>query len=515
MNCREQVIEVLFRRGQGIRGKDGAGKPLPSGEDVCMNYIMIHKPVDGVSGIAYKPGHEFEGRTTEGAWSDSIINMPMEIDGKIGAETRRAYGRSNTGLSTTSYLAGAKRCNGGVPTDFDLGRSGRTMSHELGHSHASRHDYVTERPLKTQCRPRNPRVAGGPNRYIMDYALCSTCKENAFFNTQTGVYKFSTCSTEDISIFIWDRRHSGLVYQGDLGKCKGINCGDACSGKYCDFNTGQCRLYKDAAPYKTYVYNMNGWPCDTKAGDGTPVVGYCRNNKCEKKLDADGKPRDLQALYVTLKGNTLKKDPWLPGVYTRSKERSGGTAVWVKQAMGDRYYSLSRRLKTTTAADGKVTEVSWQWIMTFAGPNQGAYYELDEKKAPKVLDWLDFIGTSGLPWTSFYQGQGAKLEVLVEPTSAICQHILVTGFYKAKGRLVTNPRLTNVFEMVGVFGGRPFYSGVATTWTKTGQHVTVVRRSLLPPCHTFPPFFFSWVFSRPGVCLPRALIYNNFVQWNN
>lgn len=298
-----------------MRGKDAAGKDLPAGEDVCMNYLIVHKPIDGVGGIAWKPGHEFEDQSNCGAWSDATKSLQHEVDGKIGGQTRAAYGRCNTGAQTTCYCEkGCARCK---RVDYPLWRSARTMAHEFGHSHSSRHDYATERPslkARQQCRPDSRN-----NAFIMDYP---PRVQNTRWNTQTGVYKFSPCSQGDISMFIWDRRASGVIFQGDLGKCKGKDCGGVCSGQYCDFSTGLCRKYTDDKPYATYTYNMDGWPCDTVDAKGAvTTLAYCVKNKCVKKPGQDGNnPIDYATLFVTVVGDRV--DPWAPGLYTRTRRRS-------------------------------------------------------------------------------------------------------------------------------------------------------------------------------------------------
>ena len=469
----EQSLAARARSGKGMRGKDLDGKDLPAGEDVCMNYLMVHKAMDGAGGVAFRPSHEFEGKSNCGAWSDAVSDLTHEEDAKIGGKKRRAFGRCNVGVQTSMYCSGG--CSNCKVVDYEVWRGARTFAHELGHAFSSRHDYASERPNKgPQCRPDTT------NRFIMDLPPRA---ENTAWNTKTGVYKFSPCSQGDISMFIWDRRDSGLFFQGDLGKCQGVRCGGVCSGQYCDFNTGKCRKYTDDKPQDKYTYNMDGWPCDTRSAYGTiTAVGYCRNNKCEQKAKDPATNTPITTLLVSIIGT--KVDPWAGGLYTRTRRRSHGSAVYVKQAGGTctssstkwsclpgqgglREYTLARGSKTRLSPDGKQLVVDYfEWKHLIHGEAGSSTYRLKDTKQLNILDWADFIGRTGLPWTASYQGD-AKFDVRVE--AGPCQHILLTGHHKPMGKRAVNGIINNVYTYDGVRNGRGYYVGGADTWTTDGQ----------------------------------------------
>ena len=117
----------------------GAG--LPTHQDVCLNFLFVHKSVDGILGAAFVPGDDEVDEAGSGICSDSYTPVKINHKGLLPnrfftPQQRQTVIARNTGF-VTSYC---ENCDNGSPGPTDPFSLSRTLTHELGHAFGSPHD---------------------------------------------------------------------------------------------------------------------------------------------------------------------------------------------------------------------------------------------------------------------------------------------------------------------------------------------------------------------------------------
>jgi hypothetical protein len=246
----------------------GAG--LPTHQEVCLNFLFVHKAVDGILGAAFVPGTDEDGESSGGVCSTTYTFVPIRELGDPQAAERWSVVAKNTGFATSFCLSCGGDSAPGPTSPFTLGH---TVIHELGHSFGSPHDGEAAFPNR---EPECYRALS--ERYIMHPSaiLLPTSHYDG-----DATLEFSPCSHERVSQVVHIRRAGGTCFQApELGACGCVQCGGPCSKAYCNLATGRC---EDVG-----LDRADGWPCDTNPGTGTGTVGVCLGGSCAIRRSQSG-----------------------------------------------------------------------------------------------------------------------------------------------------------------------------------------------------------------------------------